>query len=113
MKLVTKQVTRDEIEKMAERGFGDMVKAVVDIKQRIMAVDMDLHADGEAELLKDGSRQIDLWGINLYPDLANKEWIEFRSMINVKPASGNNSLVVENPQVQREIEEVVNLLIKD
>lgn len=113
MKSVDKQITREEIKKMADSGFGDMVKAVVDIKQKIIVVDMDLHADGEAELLKKGSRQNDLWGINIYPGMDRNEQIEFRSMINVRPIDGNNSLIVENPQIQEIIRGVVNQLVKD
>ena len=52
---------------MAEEQFGDWIKAVVDVSRGIMAIGGDLHADDEAALLADGSRQRDLWGINLYP----------------------------------------------
>jgi len=40
-----------ELQKMAQDMFGNMVKAVVDIKKGIMAVDAELHADEEAYLL--------------------------------------------------------------
>ena len=45
------------------------MKAVVDVKQEIIVIDAELHADEEELLLDQGSRQEDLWGINLYPHL--------------------------------------------
>ena len=48
-------VSLDEIRHLAEQRFGDLVKAVVDLKRGIMLLDAELHADQEAELLADGS----------------------------------------------------------
>jgi len=69
---------RAELAAIAEEQFGDMAKAVVDIQRRIMGIGGELHSDEEAALLEDGSRQGDLWGINLYPGGSGPEWIEFR-----------------------------------
>lgn len=96
---------------MAEGRFGDLVKAVVDIRRNIMAVDADLHSDEEALLLEHGSMQADLWGINLYPDLPSADWIEFDSMINIRPSQGNRSRGVEDPGIQTLIVDVVNSLV--
>ena len=58
---------------MAERMYGTMVKADVDVAKKIVVIDMDMHADGEAYLLENGSQQADLWGINLHPDKCGNE----------------------------------------
>ncbi len=97
---------------MAEEGFGDLVKAVVDIEKEIMVIGGELHADEEALLLKSGSRQENLWGINLYPQKAGEEFVEFDSVINLKPALGNRSRGIENPGIQKRIREIVEKLIK-
>ena len=76
-----------------------------------MIVDADLHADQEAELLAGGSRQEDLWGINLYPDLPEGDWLEFDSMINVRPSFGNRSRGVDDPGTQGRIMELVRDLV--
>lgn len=94
-----------------EGPFGEMVKAVVDVERRVAAVDMELHADGEAALLDDGSRQEDLWGINLYPDKPEDQWVEFDSMINVRPAQGNKSRGVDDPGLRARVVEVVRGLV--
>lgn len=93
---------------MAKDLFGNMVKAVVDIDKKIMAVDGELHADEEALLLEHGSKQENLWGINIYPDMLENEWIEFDSMINLRPGQDNRTRGVDNPDIRQKIREIVN-----
>ena len=90
-----------------------MVKAVVDVSRGIMAIGGELHADEEAVLLDQGANQADLWGINLYPDAAPSERIEFDSMINVRPAQGNRSRSVEDPVLQARIRDLVARLVRE
>jgi hypothetical protein len=90
IEVVRTSVTLGRIRSLAEASFGDLVKAVVDVEQRAMAIGGGMHADEEAVLMDQGSRQRDLWGINLYPDLyGTTGWIEFDSMINLRPGQGN------------------------
>lgn len=112
MIIVNQEITNKELLAMAEKMFGNMVKAVVDIKRGLMAVDAELHADEEAYLIENGSKQKDLWGINLYPELAGDDFIEFDSMINLRPSQGNLTRGVENKEIQQKIKAVVNKLIK-
>ena len=102
----------DEIHRMAEGRFGDMVKAVVDLERGIMLLDAEMHADEEAELLATGSEQKDLWGINLYPDLPENEWLEFDSMINLRPSSGNPSRGVHDSTTRERIADLVQRLVR-
>jgi hypothetical protein len=104
-------ISLDELRRLAAERFGDMVKAVIDVERRIMIVDADLHADQEARLLADGSRQQNLWGINLYPDLSENQWLEFDSMINLRPSSGNRSRGVDDPAVRDRIADLVRKLV--
>ena len=112
MKIVRKRISITELEKMAEQLFGDLVKAVVDVDKEIIAVDGELHADEEALLLKNNSRQENLWGINIYPKIKSKEWIEFDSMINLRPSLNNLSRGIENPKLRGKIIKIVNKLVK-
>ena len=105
-------ITLAEIKEMAAAMFGDMVKAVVDVERRVMAVDAELHADEEAVLLERGSRQVDLWGINLYPDMPEEDFIEFDSMINLRPARGNRSRGVGDQTLRERIVSIVDELVK-
>jgi hypothetical protein len=102
----------DELRRLARARFGDMVKAVVDLSRSIVMLDAEMHADEEAELLAGGSRQLDLWGVNLYPDLPAEEWIEFDSMINIRPAQGNRSRGVDDPATQARIVALVHQVVR-
>jgi hypothetical protein len=113
MKLVETSITLGELRSMAEARFGDLVKAVVDVRKVTMVVDGELHSDAEALLLESGSEQASLWGINLYPDLPLSEWIEFDSMINIRPSQGNRSRGVNDPLIQAQILAVVGSLVHE
>lgn len=112
MRLVNTGISLEELTRMARERFGDLVKAVVDVDRRIMAVDAEMHSDEEALLLEAGSRQEALWGINLYPDLGGEDFIEFDSMINIRPSLGNRSRGVDDPQIRSRIRSVVEALIE-
>lgn len=111
LRIVRSPIARADLAALAERQFGDMVKAVVDVARGVMAIGGELHADEEAALLDDGSRQSDLWGINLYPGERGTGWIEFDSMINVRPAQGNRSRDVEDEGKRDAIRRVVSALV--
>ncbi|HEY2855078.1 MAG TPA: DUF5674 family protein [Gemmatimonadaceae bacterium] len=111
IRIINDRVTRAELAEMARARFGDMVKAVVDIARGVMAVSGELHSDEEALLLEDGSRQADLWGINLYPTEPAADWIEFDSMINVRPSQNNRSRDVEDEATRAAIRRVVERLV--
>ena len=111
--LVNRSITLKELKDIASLGFGDMVKAVVDVEKRIMAIGGSMHADEEKFLLEQGASQDDLWGINIYPDSQEENRIEFDSMINVRPRQNNRSRGVESIELQKKIIEIVDLLIKE
>ena len=112
MKIVRKILLFTELRQMADNTFSNLVKAVVDIDREIIAFDAELHSDLEALLLEDNSKQNSLWGINLYPQIQGDGFIEFDSMINIRPSQGNRSRGVESEQVRKKIIEIVAKRIK-
>ena len=104
-------ISMEDLRRLAAGRFGDMVKAVVDLKRDLMLLDADMHADQEAELLSEGSAQRDLWGINLYPEMPDADWLEFDSMINLRPSFGNRSRGVDDPATRAAITELVRRLV--
>jgi len=112
IKVIRDTVSRDTLLEMAKQQFGDMVKAVVDVEQEIMAIGGELHSDEEAILLDQGSLQGNLWGINLYPEKAAEEWVEFDSMINVRPSGGNRSRYVESAEIREAVTKIVRRLVE-
>jgi hypothetical protein len=112
IQIIQNKISRQELKKIAEERFGDLVKAVVDIEKGIMAIGGDLHADEEAILLEDGSRQENLWGINFYPEEAGEKFVEFDSVINIRPSSGNRSRGVEDAKIREKIVQIINSLVE-
>lgn len=112
IRIINKKISLADVQKIAEEQFGDMVKAVVDIDKGIMAIGGELHADEEALLLENSSRQENVWGINIYPRNAGEDFIEFDSMINIRPRHNNHSRSVENEEIRKKIAAVVNELVE-
>jgi hypothetical protein len=112
MRIITEVLKLAELKQIAAAGFGDMVKAVVDISTESIAVDAELHADLEALLLENGSKQKDLWGINLYPDLEAKDFLEYDSMINIRPSQNNRSRGVDSAEIREKIAGIVEKRIR-
>src|SRR3989344_1741880 len=112
MKIIENKITIEELKEMAQKMFGSLVKAVVDVEKEIMAVDGELHADLEVLLIGNGSKRANLWGINIYPELEGGEQIEFDSMINLKPHLRNRTRDVEDAAVREKIIAIVNKLLK-
>src|SRR3970040_1163005 len=111
LRIVTHEIIRAELLTVAREQFGDVVKAVVDVARGIMVIGGELHSDEEALLLEQGSRQEDVWGVNLYPGKSSEEWIEFDSLINVRPSRGNRSRGVEDPAIRAKIVEIAGKLV--
>jgi hypothetical protein len=113
MKQVDK-ITIAELKSMAEKMYGNLVKTDVDIAQKVIIVDMEMHADGEAYLLENGSKQTDLWGINLYPEkFGSDEFVEFDSMINLKPRQNNLTRDVSDAAVRAKIIAIIKDVVHE
>jgi hypothetical protein len=113
MKQVQK-ISIAELRELAKKMFGNMVKADVDVARKIVVLDAELHADIEAFMLENGSKQEDLWGINLHPDkFGADDFIEFDSMINIRPRQGNLSRYVEDAAVREKIKEIVGGVVDE
>jgi hypothetical protein len=111
VKIIDTPVSPADVKAMARDRFGNLIKAVVDVERGIMAIDGELHADEEALLLENGSRQENLWGINIYPELPGLDRFEFDSVINIRPSQGNLSRGVDDQTIRERIVRIVTGLI--
>ena len=112
MKIVKDKIKIVELKEMSEKMFGNLVKAMVDIEKSFMAVDAPMHADLLEYLMEqENSEPINLWGINIYPEKVGDDFIEFDSMMNIKPAFGNRTRGVDDENIRKKITEIVNKLI--
>jgi hypothetical protein len=112
MQIVREPIAIGTLTRMTERMFGNLVKAVVDVERGVMAIDGEMHADEEALLLGDGSRQASLWGINLHSGaFGTPDFIEFDSVINIRPSQGNRTRSVDDPGARARVVAIVNRLV--
>lgn len=109
--IIRDAISRARLRELAQQSFGTMVKAVVDIEQGIMAVGGEWHADAESVLLQQGSKQEHLWGINLYPDGGDENFIAFVSLINIRPRLGNRVMEIQDPAIREKINGIVSRLV--
>ena len=112
MTIIDGTISKAQLSEMAEDFYGDMIKGVVDVDKRLLALNAELHSDLEGLLLENGSRQESLWGINLYPELDGDDFIEFDSLINISPRRNNCSRDVEDPSIRDRIRDIVESHIK-
>lgn len=115
IKIVTKSesISRKELAGIARNQYGSLVKAVIDVEKNIIAIGGELHSDEEALLLERGSKQENLWGINLYPEKTGDDFTEFDSMINLRLWQGNRTRGVDDPTIQKKVRDIVAKLIID
>lgn len=109
--VLDRRIDPAELARLVRLHFGDMVKYVVDVRERLVAVGGELHADAEQLLLARGSRQPDLWGANYYPGRGREGCIEFSALINIRPAQGNRSMEIQDPAVRAAVREITLALI--
>ncbi len=111
MQLLIKPITIRELSEYANcmNPSGDpLVKAVVNISTRQIIIGATMHVDEEEMFLDMESEQIDLWGINLYPACYGSDaFIEYDSMINLRPSQKNFSRSVDNLETQIIITDIV------
>lgn len=114
MRILNEVTGRDALNDLIGEYFDDMIKGVVDVERELLAVNAELHADLEAMLLEDGSKQEDLWGINLYPEMDDiDDFLEFDSLINIRPRQGNRSRGVEDEKIREKIRNVVEKWVRE
>jgi hypothetical protein len=109
--VTTTRVEPEALRRLVDAYFGDMVKLVIDIRRRLVAIGGELHADAEALLLESGSRQHDLWGANYYPGLGATRCLEFTALINIRPGQGNRSMEVQDPATREAVRQIVSVVV--
>lgn len=102
----------DDLRRLVPGRFRDLVKGVVDLRRGVLLLDADMHADQEAALLAEGSDHRDLWGLNLYPQLDGPDWLEFDSMINLRPSFGNRSRGIDDAATRTAVTALVESLVR-
>jgi|SRR3989338_6622048 len=111
IQIIKDKISQAEIKELARQTFGDMVKVVVDVERSLMAAGGEMHADCEQVLLDNGSSQGNLWGANIYPDSTGDDFIEYKSLINIRPKIGNRSMNIEDESTRFKVKSVITSFI--
>jgi len=101
--LLRSRATQEQLTAMLEE-LTEYVKLAVDIKREVVAGGGELHADCEAVLLEDGSKQEDVWGADWWP--STKE-VRYGSFINIRPGQNNPAMEILDPAIRDRINIVV------
>ena len=107
IKIVEKTITLDELRGIASEFYQSMVKGAVDIETRTAAFGGEYHIDASNALIEDGSRQENIWGFNIQLGMPRESWIEYTSLINIKPEAGNRDMEVQDPVVRDNIKNIL------
>ena len=111
VKIFNSKISNGELLALAMSGYGDMVKGVVDVHKRLLALGGELHSDCEQALLDQGSKQADLWGFNIYPEKTREEYLEYTSLINVRPRQGNMDRDIKDLNLRRQIKSIIDGMV--
>ena len=114
IKIVSDQISTEEIRELAQEFYVNMIKGVVDIEKEVIALGGEYHMDANVFLLEKGSKQENVWGFNihLHKQKDSEEWIEYTSLINIRPNQGNRSMEIQDEDIRQKIKEILNKLIK-
>ncbi len=107
MLLIIRNKIQPEVRKQIAEDLKGYVKVVVDIRRKVLSAGGEKHVDGEQLLLKDGSRQDDLWGAGL--DLETGE-MDFDSLINIRPTQ-NRSREILDQKIRETVEAIIRFLL--
>ena len=107
--ILKEKATKAQLDEMLKE-YETMTKIVVDIRQQTLAGGGEMHADCESVLLENGNEQDDLWGANWYPA---EQRIEFESLINIRPRLGNRSILIQDENLRKQVEEITRKILGD
>lgn len=111
MEIISQKIALSYLKSNYMHYFETVIKADVDIEQHIISIDAELHADLESLLLEKGSVQENIWGINLYPFNKREDFVEYTSLINIRPSLNNFSMEIEDENIKLKIDKVISELI--
>ena len=112
MQILDHKIKLAELKPLADKMFGNIVKGVVDVERELVAIDGEMHSDLQELLVGTGSRGVDIWGFNIQPVGNEDNWLEFDSMVNVKPLVNNRTRSIEDSETRARAEIIIRQFIE-
>lgn len=101
-------LNKSQTDQLAKEFVGDKIKIAIDVEDRTVAAGGTLHTDVRSLLLKHGSKQKNIWGVDFYPERESGNRLDYTALINERPREGNPSQVVSDPDVRKKIQDILN-----
>ena len=105
--VIRSRATPEQMRQMLE-ALGVYIKLAVDVERRILAGGGELHADCERILLRDGSKQANVWGADWYPI---NQTVGYESIINIRPSANNRSMEIQDSALRKQVGQIVHSLL--
>ena len=112
IQIIKNRINANQLREIAEQDFKTVVKGVVDLQNKTIALGGQLHADAESLMLQHGSKQEDLWGFNIRLDIPKDQRIEYTSFINIRPKQNNLSLEIQDLKLKEKIKMIIEGLVE-
>ena len=112
IKVIENEISLQEVIELAQEFYGTMIKGVVDIENEILALGGEYHMDANNVLIENGSKQPNVWGFNINFEKSGDDWIEYTSLINIRPAQGNRTMELADENLRNRIKEIINKKVK-
>ena len=107
IRIIKQSISKNELRDLAKEFYEDLIKGVVDIERKIIALGGEMHADAEEVLLKNGSKQSNLWGFNILLNKNKEECLIYESFINIRPRDNNRDLEVKSPEIREKMRQII------
>jgi hypothetical protein len=105
--VIRERATKQQIDEML-KTWGVFIKLAVDVEREILAGGAVRHYECEQELLKDGSKQRNIWGADWSP--YTQEMV-FESIINIRPSENNRSMEIQSPLIRERVTQITQRLL--
>ncbi len=112
IKIISDSITTAELREIGKEFYDSMIKGVVDLEKEIVAFGGQYHMDSNLRLIEQGSEQKNVWGFNIDFDQPKESWIEYVSLINIRPLAGNRRMEVEDEDIKENMKKIINSRIK-
>ena len=107
IKIIDQKISEPELREIAKEFYGDMIKGVVDVEREILAMGGEYHMDANNILIKNDSKQPNVWDFNWYFNRKEGERIEYVSLINIRPAQGNRIMEVQDARLRDRMKKII------
>lgn len=106
------KISSAELTELLGKPYEKLIKFVVDIDKKEVIFGGEMHADAEAEIIKKGSMQENIWGANIYPLNDNDQQLEYTSLINIRPHQNNLGMEILSSKLRKKINDIIDAVIK-